>query len=106
MNGPGPNRQPPMTLFSGMILERVTKPGPDQRESVRFLDLVWAQPYTFRGVYGTLVLHAAGNFRFYTQPFGSISTQVCQYVGRLVKQGTATLESAPKFPWVTDQSKP
>lgn len=96
--------EPKTTLFSGMVLERVAKEGDDKRESVRFLDLVWAKPYTSKGVYGTLVLHAAGDFRFYSQPFGSISTQVCQYVGRLVKQGTATLESAPKFPWVTDQS--
>ena len=97
--------QPLTTKDSGMVLDRVTKPGLDQKEQVRFMDITWAQPYKAGGYYGTLVLHATGGFRFYTQPFGSISTQVCQYVGRLVKQGSATLENAPKFPWVTDQAK-
>lgn len=98
-------RQPLTTIDSGMILDRPTKTGDDKRESVRFLDIVWAQPYILKTGYGTLVLHAAGDFRFYTQPFGSIATQVCQYVGRLIKQGSATMENAPKFPWVTDQAK-
>lgn len=97
-------QRPLTTPDSGMVLDRVTKIGVDKSENVRFLDMVWAQPHTSGNRYGTLVLHAAGDFRFYAQPFGSISMQVCQYVGRLVKQGSATTENAPKFPWVTDQA--
>jgi hypothetical protein len=104
MNGPNAPKEPVTTLFSGMVLERPLKEGDDKRESVRFLDLVWARPHTYRGRYGTLVLHAAGDFRFYSQPFGSIANQVAQFVGRLVKQGNATIDTAPKFPWVYDQS--
>jgi hypothetical protein len=100
----GPNREPLTTLFSGMILSRATRPGDDKRENVRFLDLTWARPYTYRGSYGTLVLHSSGEFRFYLEPFGSIANQVAQYVGRLIKQGKATMDTAPKFPWVYDQT--
>jgi hypothetical protein len=105
MNGPNsPGREPLTTLFSGMVLTRPNRPTEDKRESVRFLDIVWAQPYNQKTYYGTLVLHSQGGFRFYSEPFGAISLKVCEYVGRLVKQGKATLDTAPKFPWVVDQS--
>lgn len=94
------------TLYSGMILDRPNKEGPEARESIRFLDIIWAKPHITNGVYGTMVLHARGDFRFYSNPFGAISTQVCAFVGRLVKQGVTNINNAPTFPWVTDQSKP
>lgn len=106
MNGPNSSRQEPIaTLFSGLILTRLSATGIEQRESVRFLDMAWAEPRTYTGTYGTLVMLKQGEFRFYAETFDAICLQVATYVGRLVKQGNATPNTAPKFPWVTDQLK-
>ena len=81
--------------LNGMILDRAkTK----SRESLRFVDIAWAQPYrTKSGVRGTLMLLQSGEFRMYLHSFPEVTIQVARYVYLLTKMG----KEATSFPWAT-----
>jgi hypothetical protein len=91
---------PITTLYSALILHRPILGNINEREAVKFVDIIWAKPYRYNAVYGTLVLHACGDFRFYRESYDNILKNVCEFVGRLAKQGHY-INNMPEFPWVT-----
>jgi len=87
--------EPGAITLNGMILDRAKTKA---RESLRFVDIAWAQPYrTKSGVRGTLMLLQSGEFRMYLHPFTEVVVQVARYAGHLTKMG----KEVPSFPWAT-----
>jgi len=112
------NRLNPLGPDTAMVLTRACKdkhtienrdippgkPG-SPYEHVRFADIMWAQPYSYGTMYGTLILlpHATlgGEFRFYTQAYTSIQEKTCQHVTHLMRRGL----KIPDFPWCLELYK-